>query len=238
MLRNEQTAGHHPRTPPRRDRRRRRASAVAAGRVRGAGTGEELAADRDRRGQGSARDARPHAVLRPARPRQDHARHAHGARDGRAAPHHLGPRAREAGRPRRSPHVARSGRHALHRRDPPDEAGARGVPLPGHGGLPGGRPHRRRAPRADHPDGARALHADRRDDPLRAADPADARPLRAGRAARVLSARATCSGSSPAAPRSSRSRPTRPAPPRSPAGAAARRGWPTACSAGCATTRR
>ena len=42
----------------------------------------------------------------------------------------------------------------------------------------------------------------------------------------------------PARPPSSRCRSTRPAPPRSPAGAGARRGWPTACSAGFATTRR
>ena len=112
-------AGHHPRSPPRRDRRRRGAPAVAAGRVRGAGAGEGVAPDRDRRRQGPARDARPHPLLRPARAGQDHARHADGARDGRAAPHHLGPGAREAGRPGRAAHLARPGRHALHRRDPP-----------------------------------------------------------------------------------------------------------------------
>ena len=109
---------------------------------------------------------------------------------------------------------------------------------PGDGGLPGGRPDRRRPQRADDPDGARALHADRRDDPLRPAHPADARPLRAGRAARLLSAGRPAADRRPHAPRSSRCRSTRRAPPRSRAGAAARRGWPTACSAGCATTRR
>ena len=55
---------------------------------------------------GRRRAARPHALLRPARPRQDHARDAHGAGDGRAAPHHLRAGAREAGRPGRAAHHA------------------------------------------------------------------------------------------------------------------------------------
>ena len=50
--------------------------------------------------------------------------------------------------------------------------------------------------RADDPDGARALHAGRRDDALRPPDAAHARPLRSGGAARVSIRRTSCSRSS------------------------------------------
>ena len=66
------------------------------------------------------------------------------------------------------------------------QAGAGGIPLPGDGRLPGGRADQRRPQRADDPDDARALHADRRDDALRPADAADAGALRDRGAARLL----------------------------------------------------
>ena len=92
---------------------------------------------------------------------QDHPRHADGPRDGRAAPHHLRPGAGEAGRPRRPPHQPRHRRHPLHRRDPPAAPGAGGIPLSRDGGLPGRRADRDGPERADDPDDARAVHADR-----------------------------------------------------------------------------
>ena len=94
-----------------------------------------LAPDRHRRRPRARRAARPHALLRPARAGQDHARHADGAGNGRAASHVLRAGAREAGRPGRAAHHARPRRHPVHRRDPPAPPGARGVPLSRHGGL-------------------------------------------------------------------------------------------------------
>ncbi len=70
----------------------------------GQAAGEGVAPDRDRRRPGPGRAARPHPLLRPARPRQDHAGDADREGDGRPAPHHLGPGAREAGRPGRAAH--------------------------------------------------------------------------------------------------------------------------------------
>ncbi len=139
------------------------ASPLAPGRIRRPGAGPHLAPDRHRRGPRARRTARPHPLLRTAGARQDHARDADGARDGRAVPHLIGPGAREAGRPGRAAHQPRSRRHPLHRRNPPAPAGTRGVPLSGDGGLPGGRPHQRGPERADHADGDRALHAGGRD---------------------------------------------------------------------------
>ena len=131
-----------------------------------------------------------------------------------------------------------AGRHALHRRDPPAQAGAGGVSLSGHGRLPGGRADRRRPQRPDDPDGARAVHPDRRHDPVRPAHPADAGPVRHRRAARLLSRRRAAADRDPLGRRSSACRSRRRARRRSPGGAGARRGWPTGCCAGSATTPR
>src|SRR6266513_5366219 len=180
---------HHARRPPRRAPHRRRAEAVGAGRVRRPGEGQGVAPDRHRRRQAAPGTARSHPVLRAPGPRQDDARAAHGEGARRERAHHVGPGAGAPGRPGRPAHVAPAERHLVHRRSAPPAPGARGVPLPRHGGLPGGRAHRRRPARADHSHGARAVHADRRHDPLRAAHAAHARALRAGGAPVLLSAR-------------------------------------------------
>ena len=102
----------------------------------------------------------------------------------------------------------RAGQRLLHRRDPPPRPRGRGDALPGDGGRRAAgraRPGRRRAHR--HP-AAAALHADRRDDPLRPADDAAARPLRRLPSARALQRPSTWPRSSSARPRSSGSRST------------------------------
>ena len=232
--------GHHPRSAPRGTERRRGAPAVAAGRVRGPGAGEGLAPDRHRRRQAPAarRSTTPSSSARPdwARPR---------------SPCSWRGRWASSSAPPPGPVLEKPGDLVglLTSLGPGDmlfideihrlQAGAGGVPLSRDGGLPGGRAHRRGPQRADHPDGARAVHADRRHHPLRPAHAADAGPLRPGRAAGLLSGRRAASGSSTGSAailqvpiddggRRARSR----------AGAAARRGWPTGCCAGCATTPR
>ena len=69
-------------TPRRRSRRR---CGRAARRVHRPGQASRRTCDRHRRRPGARRAARPRAPLRPARPRQDHARAHHRARDGRRA---------------------------------------------------------------------------------------------------------------------------------------------------------
>src|SRR6266550_882807 len=76
--RSRARASHHPRGPPRRAADRCGAPPLAAGRIRGPGEGEGVAADRDRRGEAAARAAGPHAVLRAARSGQDDPRPPHG----------------------------------------------------------------------------------------------------------------------------------------------------------------
>ena len=96
----------------------------------------------------------------------------------------------------------------------------------------------RRAQRADDSDGPRALHADRRYHAVRPAHAADARPLRAGGASRAFIRVRSSSRSSPVRRRFSTCRSRRKARKKSPGAAEERRAWPTACSGGCATTRR
>ena len=126
----------------------------------------------------------------------------------------------------------------LRRRDPPAAAGAGGDLLSGDGG-PRAADHRRPGrgrPRRD----ARpaAVHADRRDDPRRAADDAAARPLRDPAPARALRARGPGDDRAPlGAAARGRDRGRRRAR-RSRAAAAARRASPTGCSSACATTPR
>ena len=186
----------------------------------------------------AAGDPGPHPVLRTARAGQDHPGHAHGPGDGGPAPHHLGAGAGEAGRPRRPAHLARAGRHAVHRRDPPAEAGAGGVPLSRHGGLPDRRADRGGAQRPDHPDDTGAVHPDRRHHPLRPAHPADAGPVRHRGAARLLPARGAAADRDRSAGDPRRADRGRGRRPRSPGGAGERRGSPTGCCGGCGTTPR
>ena len=81
--------------------------------------------------RGAPRGARPCAVRRAPRPRQDHARPDRGARARRQFPRHLRPGHRQGRRPRRAAHQSRGPRRAVHRRDPPAQSGGRGDPLSG-----------------------------------------------------------------------------------------------------------
>ena len=112
------------------------------------------------------------------------------------------------------------------------------VLYPGDGGFPA-RPHDRRgAGRALGAHRSAALHAGRRHDALGPDDAPVARALRHSAAPRVLRAgrarddRASCRA------RARRCRWPRTAARRSPGARAARRAWPTACCAACATSRR
>ena len=159
-----------------------------ARRVRRPGEDPRPARDLHPGGAHAARGARPRAALRPAGPRQDHARAHHRQRDGREPPPDLRPGARAPGRPRRAPHQPRAERRALHRRDPPPLAGGRGDPLPGARGLPDRHHDRRGAGGALDQARPAAVHARRRHHARRHAHQPAARPLRHRRAARVLHA--------------------------------------------------
>ena len=141
-------------------------------------------------------------------------------------------------RPGRDPVRAQRRRRALRRRDPPDVPARRGDALPGDGGLPGRRRHRQGAGRHRDPAGDPAVHPGRGDHPRRPAARAAARPVRVHRPPRVLRGRRARPDRAPLgrAARRTRSPPT--APPRSRRARAARRGSPTGCCAGSATTPR
>ena len=130
------------------------------------------------------------------------------------------------------------GRRAVHRRDPPHGALRRGDALPRDGGLPRRR-HRRQGPRGDRdPARARAVHARRRDDPVRAAARPAARPVRLHRAPGLLRARRAGAGAAPVRRDARRRAADEAGARRSPAAPAARRASPTGCCAACATTPR
>ncbi|CAA9351307.1 MAG: RuvB, partial [uncultured Gemmatimonadaceae bacterium] len=177
---------HHPRSALRGERRRAEPPPAAAGRVHRAGQGQGQPAHRDPRGARPQGAARPHAVLRAARPGQDHARGADRARAEREHPHDERARGREARRPRVEAHEHAQRRHPVHRRDPPAAPGGGGVPLPGDGGLPDRHPVERGAQGDDDHDADRAVHAHRRHHALRDAHVADARAVRHQPAAQLL----------------------------------------------------
>ena len=169
-----------------RRRRRRLAAPAAAGRIHRPGKGARQSA-RVHRGRARAQgSARPRAVRRPARPRQDHAGADRGARIGRQLPRHLRPGDRQGRRSRRAAHQSRAARRAVHRRDPPAQSGGRGNPLSGDGGLPARSHHRRGAGGALGEDRSCAVHAGRRHHARRAAHQSAARPLRHSGAAEFL----------------------------------------------------
>ena len=136
--------------------------------------------------QAPLRSARPRAAVRPAGPRQDHARAHHRARDGRQPAADVRTGARTRRRPGRAADQPRSQRRAVHRRDSPALAGRRGNPVPGAGGLSDRHHDRRRSGGAQREAGPAAVHAGRRDHARGHADQSAARPLRHRGAARVL----------------------------------------------------
>ena len=135
---------------------------------------------------GAQGSARPRAVRRPARARQDHARADRGARARRQLPRHVGPGHRQGRRSRGAPHQSRGARRAVHRRDPPAQSGGRGNPLSGDGGFPARPDHRPGTGGALGQDRSRQVHARRRHHPRRAPHQSAARPLRHPGAAELL----------------------------------------------------
>ncbi len=137
------------------------------------------------------RGARPRAVRRTARSRQDDAGadHVEGARGG--LPRHLRPGHRQGGRPCGAADQPGRSRRPLHRRDPPPQPSRRGDPLPGTRGLPTRPHHRRRAGSTLGAHRPRQVHAHRCDDAAWASDDAAKRPLRYSRASQLLYRRGT-----------------------------------------------
>ncbi len=157
---------------------------------------------------------------------------------GVGAARHLRPGAGEEGRPGRPAHQPGAARRALHRRDPPAVGHRRGVPLPGHGGLPARHHHRHRPGGARDEDRPAALHAHRRHHPHRPADLAAARPLPDPGAARLLRAGRSGADPHPLGAGAGREAGRRGRGRRSPGAPAARRASPTGCCAACATSPR
>ena len=128
-------------------RGRKLAAAAAARRIHRPGAGAQESRRLHRGGARAQGSARPRAVRRPARARQDHAGADRGARAWRQFPRHLGAGDRQGRRSRGAAHQSRRARRALHRRDSPAQSGGRGNPLSGHGGFSARPHHRRRARR-------------------------------------------------------------------------------------------
>ena len=191
-------------------------AAALSRRLRRAAAGARQSQGVHRQRQVARRGARPRAVLRPARPRQDDARADRGARIGRRLPLDLRPGDRQGRRPRRHPHQSRGARRSLHRRDPPAQPGGRGNPLSGDGGFPARSRHRRGAGGALGQDRPVEFHAGRRHHPRRPAHHAAARPLRHSDPPELLHAGGTRIRSCGAAPASWASASPTTAPTRSP----------------------
>ena len=234
---------HEPVAPPdlpRKARRGRRPDAAPADarRFRRPGGGARQSQGLHRGGQGPRRGARPCAVRRAARPRQDDAGADHGARARRQFPLDLRPGHRQGRRSRRAADQSRRARRAVHRRDPPAQPGGRGNPLSGDGGFPARPDHRRGAGGALGQDRPGQVHAGRRHHAARPADQSVARPFRHSGAAQFLHGRGT--GTDRAArrahPAACRSATT--ARWRSRGARAARRASPAGCCAACAISPR
>ena len=217
---------------------RGRAAAQAPRRLRRPGPGPRAADPAAAQRAAPRPAAGPRAAVRPARPRQDHDRDDHRRRARRAAADHQRPGDRAVRRPGGRAVHPPGGRGRLHRRDPPPRPPRRGDAVPGDGGLPRRHHRRQGAGRDRDPARHRPVHPGRRDHPGRPAARAAARPVRLHRrtwtstsrksSASSSGGRPACSacGSRTAASRSSR------------CARAARRGSPTGCCAGSATTPR
>ena len=217
-------------------RRRTGAAPADAGRFHRPEAAAREPEDLHRRRQVAQRGARPRAVPRPAGPGQDDAGADRGARDGRGLSRHLGPGDPEGRRPRRPAHQPAAARRAVHRRDPSPQSGDRGDPLSRHGGLPARPDDRRGAGGALGAHRAAALHPGRRHHALGPDDAAAARALRHPAAHGLLRAGRARDDRPSRGARAQDARWPRTAARRSPSARAARRAWPTACCAACATS--
>src|SRR3990172_7419934 len=181
------TRAHHVRTAPGgRPRPGDDAAPTAAGRVHRPGEDQGQPGDRDHGRAAAAGTAGPPAAVRAAGAGQDHAGPHHRPRDVGLRAGHVRAGDRAGGRPGGDPDEPPGERHPVHRRGAPAAAGGGGGALPGDGGLRAGHRARPRAGRAQRAAVRAALHAHRRDDALRDAQPAAARPLRGRLPARFL----------------------------------------------------
>ena len=190
--------------------------------VRRAAGAQGAAAHLPRGGPAPRRGARPRALPRPARARQDHAGLDPRARAGRRDHPHLGAGHRAPRRPGRAAHEPAAARHPVRGRDPPHEPGGRGVPLPGARGLHASTSCSTAAPalaRSRSTSSASRWSAPRR---ARACCPRRCAPASASPCGSTTTAPRTSRASSRARPASSRWRPSPTPRARSRAGRAAR----------------